>query len=311
MCSCSRLPAQGVLVAVTNRMVFTSFYVNGHIIVALAYVMLAAGAWLLAERAAPRGAPAAMVIAASAAFVTRPDAIVALALVLGALALQAEIPARTRAATVLASGLAALVWSASVALEFRAAGAAVTTASLASIAAAVALCIAAALALVPLAARLQRYLLLAVEALLWAVVVVLAMRTEGVMGVSVQATWENVVGNAGGWYPMLPGVAALLGVAIVVLRMPRARVMRFAVTTFVPLGLILAAAREGAYRVGAGDSLNRSWSHVFALAVIVLAVLIVAGRPRWERRVRRDSADPPDGAERADAVERAVGAERA
>ena len=53
--------------------------------------------------------------------------------------------------------------------------------------------------------------------------------------------------------------------------------LRFPLTTFVPFVFLMAYFREGSYRVGLADSLNRMIMHVVPLAILLLLILVTVG----------------------------------
>lgn len=111
---------------------------------------------------------------------------------------------------------------------------------------------------------------------LWVTAVLAVLLDVGPARPSLRATITNVLG-AGGWGPVL----VLLGLAatFALLRATEDEFLPLAVPWlgFVPLGLLLAVLRDGAYRIGSGDSLNRMWIHLLPLLVLLI-VLAVVGR---------------------------------
>lgn len=285
----------------TNRLIFTAFYINGHATVALAFIVLCAGAWVLAEGRAGSELVPVMVLAGVAAVVTRPDSIVALAVVLAAVATQAEIPRRLRAFLAGSIGVSAVVWQTYVVVLWAVHGPEMSVPAVVSLLLAVGVVVLAGVALLQWPSRYQVWLLAVAEVALWALLAVAAARTTGIVKVSVLATWDNIMHNEGGWFPMFPLLPLIVGCAVLLLRRTTTRPLRFAVTTFVPVMLILAVARDGAYRVGAGDSLNRAWAHIVPTAVVLAIALIALGTARFVRTSRLlhdmdDGAQKPGGA---------------
>jgi hypothetical protein len=82
------------------------------------------------------------------------------------------------------------------------------------------------------------------------------------------ATEQNLLYGAGGWGFSLLILAVLVLVGVVVARGEAIHFLRFPVTSFVPLGFLLAYLRDLPFRVGAGDSLNRLWIHIVPLAML-------------------------------------------
>ncbi|WP_062077073.1 hypothetical protein [Demequina globuliformis] len=272
--------------AATNRLVFTGFYVNGHATVALAFIVICAGAWVLAEGLAGRELVPVMILAGAAAVVTRPDSIVALAVLLCAFATQSEIPRQTRALVLAGVGASAVAWQSYVVALWALHGPAMSMPAVVSWFIAVGVVAMAGLALLRWPARFQVWILATGEFGLWAVVALATALTTGLVKVSVLATWDNLIRNEGGWFPMLPLLPLIVGFAVVCLRRATTRPLRFAVTTFFPVMLLLGVARGSAYRVGAGDSLNRAWAHVVPTAVVLAVALIALGTARYVRTSR-------------------------
>ena len=114
---------------------------------------------------------------------------------------------------------------------------------------------------------------------LWTAVGAYLLTDSGILMRSVRSTAENVLTHIGGWgsFLLLFGVGGLL--ALILLRREALLAIRFPLTGFIPLVILLAYLREGAYRVGPGDSLNRMWIHVLPLAILFVAIS-AANRPR-------------------------------
>lgn len=112
---------------------------------------------------------------------------------------------------------------------------------------------------------------------LWMMAVLTVVLDVGPARSALRATVTNIMG-AGGWGStfVLLGLAAMLAVR-------RAREDEFLPLVipwlgFVPLGLLLAVLRGGAYRLGTGDSLNRMWVHLIPLLVLLVTLAAVGRR---------------------------------
>jgi membrane protein implicated in regulation of membrane protease activity len=71
------------------------------------------------------------------------------------------------------------------------------------------------------------------------------------------------------------------------------------VTTFLPLVFLLAFLRDGAYRVGATDSLNRMWIQIIPLAVLYVMAAIALDRVDQVDGEDRDGTDADASDEQA------------
>ncbi len=270
-----------------NRMVFTAFYINGHVIVGCAVLLLAGSAWLVAAGRAPARLLAVAAVAIPAATVTRPDAAALLAVVLVGVVAEPRVRPRDRAILVATLGAAMFAWNAFLASTYMRVGLSVPREVLAQVAGGAVLLGLALVLLRPLSvlacSRIVRWSAIGLAA---ATVGAIAVRPE-VAAKSVYATIVNMA-YRGGWAPLLPLLAIAVIAALALFTLPEARVLTYAVLTFPAVALILAVVRDGAYRVGPGDSLNRSWAHIVPVALLLVTATVLLGR------LRRASADSPD-----------------
>lgn len=118
-------------------------------------------------------------------------------------------------------------------------------------------------------------------------VVLYGVAAWGELQKSLHATLVNLLPvqgpAAGGW--RISGAAYLAcGVALLVARFkgrrPEIVLFSYPALMFLPAMLLAAMLREGAYRVGATDSLNRSWLHILPLLLVAVATLAQKQRQR-------------------------------
>lgn len=285
----------GSSIVAVERMLANALYVNSHAIVAAAVLGMLLVALDVRLPLAVLG-PLAALIALSRA----EGALLAALVLLGASL------ARPRGSEVaIARGpwlwlAGATVLRQTILLRAEVAEGAVTVATLGMLAVGIAL--ATAPLILSRTGQRHRLLLTLVGLLaLWATLGAALLIDVGPARPALRATITNVLG-AGGWGSVL--VLLGVGAAFALIRVAEDEFLPLAVPWigFVPLGMLLAVLRDGAYRVGTGDSLNRMWIHLLPLLVLLI-VLTVAGRARPDGsedarveagRSRAPSADGPD-----------------
>jgi hypothetical protein len=112
----------------------------------------------------------------------------------------------------------------------------------------------------------------------WLGVAAYAVLDRGGLSRSLSATATNLLpldGLAAGWWRW-SGVAFLVVAAFVLAgrlwdRRPELGLFSYPALLFFPAMLIAAFVREGGYRVGFPDSLNRSWLHILPLLLVAVA----------------------------------------
>jgi hypothetical protein len=274
-----------LLLASGNRFVFSAFYLNGHLLTGVLVMCVAGCGWLLATGSpVPAGAVRWLqLLALPALVVTRPEGALLGGLALLPTLLSAGITARHRGAALAALGAATVGWHGFMVWLHDARGAAVPVSVWGMVLAGLLLlALAPALAWRPAvaAARHRTRSLWLAEAGLWAALVAFAVLGPDILADSVAATIQNVVGGAGKWGLSLVALGLLVLGAVAFARHPGLEYLRFPVTTFLPVGFLLAYLREGAYRVGYGDSLSRMFMQVVPIAVlyVVAAAAVITAR---------------------------------
>lgn len=282
-----------LLLLSANRFVFSAFYLNGHLLTAMLLLLIAGSGWLLA-RATTTGpmvpVPALMLlqlVAIPALVVTRPEGPALAGLALLPTWLATRIPASHRMVALAVLAAANTLWQGFGAWLHYQRGVAVPLAISGSLALGIAL-----VAVLPLLRSTRplphRPVMWTVEIGLWLALAGLAIRRPDILFDSLHATWHNLVHGAGQWGLTLVALAVLVaGALLLAARQDRVRelaYLRFPVTTFLPLGLLLAYLRDTPYRIGYGDSLSRMFMHVVPLAVLLVITAALAhraaGRPR-------------------------------
>ncbi len=270
-----------------NRFVYHAFYLNGHLLTG-AMVLMAAGAlWLLWRGDPARTALVVMVLAAiSTAVVTRAEGAVSMALVILPALVSSALSRRERRLILGWLAGTMTLWFGFGVWVSQARGEPVSVSTATQLGIALALG-AAVLAVGHAAVDRHAWLVLVLaEAGLWAIVAILVwVRGSSIAVDSVAATLENQAG-AGKWGLTIIAIVPAVILVMATRSVDRVQSLRFPVTTFVPLVIALAYAREGAYRVGIYDSLNRMWVQILPLAVAYVVVALASGSWRpWVTRV--------------------------
>jgi hypothetical protein len=87
---------------------------------------------------------------------------------------------------------------------------------------------------------------------------------------SMEATFQNIVLSEGAWLFTWSVGVVLLAVALVVHQVPSSRLWTTPILGFAILWWLLPMIREGAWRVGTGDSGNRILAHMLPVVVAFL-----------------------------------------
>jgi len=273
-----------LLLLSNNRVVFHAFYLHGHTITAATLLAFAGSGWLLALGNRPwlhRSLSLIQLAVLPALVLARPESIAIAALVIAPTLLSSRIARRHRIAVAGIYGAAVLAPQLFFIAEgYRVAGEphsnTLTLLPIGLVGATVALLLAR-LQVPP--ARERAWITLAYAVILVATAGMFVVSPE-VMTASVRALWGNVAQGGGGWGGSILVLAVLLGTVLILTALPERRHLAFPVLTFIPAALLLALARDGAYRVDPADSLNRMLLHVVPLAVLLLTSTIVAGSAR-------------------------------
>jgi hypothetical protein len=275
-----------LLLVTTNRFVLNLFYVNSHLLVGTLLLLLAGTAWVNATR--PPGAPDSgllpiQLVALPVLVIARPEGALLAAIVIAPIVLSRTLPLTHRSALVTVLGGSVVIWQLFLLTLVQDRGGEVTQAIVGMLAFGAFL-----LATAPLlqwrALEARPLLLLSlIEGLLWGVLLIAVVRDPEPFADSVSATVRNTIEGDGGWGLSLVFLAVLALLALVATRASSRIALRYPVTMFVPLMFLLVYLREGAYRVGPGDSLNRMLIHIVPLTVLFLAST-AASKPTWISR---------------------------
>ena len=287
--------ASVLLVASIQRFQFNAFYVNGHLLTALLVMLIAGTGWLSLREAETPPAALAMVqfLAAPVLVISRPEGSLMLALLVLPQIVQASLPRWQRAGLSAVSGLAIAVWHGFLLMQFLQRDEQEAWLYLMIV---FGLAIASCAALLIVIERIPRIAILGSESALWLVLVVLAVREPSILVDSIIATARNALLNEAYWGASLAILGILALGLLVATKSASAEVLRYPLTTFVPLVMLLAYVRGGPYRVNPADSLTRMLLHIVPLAVLYLASGAVAA---WRQRPQAPRADDQTSASAA------------
>lgn len=269
-----------------NRFLFNAVYLNGHLLTALALLMVAVAGWLALNRD-PESRPAlvAAAFALVAIVVTRPEGALLGALALVPVIASPIVEASIRRALLRTLGASVIAWYGFVTIDKASRDIPLGTSGLMALTGVAALTASFVVGWRWLDAR-SRAIPYVAELGIWLVLLVFTLRAPSILRESVRALWFNVMGPVGSWGVSF-GIVVLLVVVAAASRPGESfGPLRLAVTTFLPVMFVLAFARGSAYRVGMADSLNRMIIEVVPLAV--LFGLAVAARARAERGPTRE-----------------------
>lgn len=272
-----------------NRFIWHSFYINDHLFFAVCLTFIVASGWLLAStsRIRQKTLTAFIVLSIPALVVTRPEAPLFAALAITPILLSPDVDCKKRAFILGIFGISILLWSGYTAQAYIELGRNVPLSTTGPLALGLG-----ALLGIPVLfwrglTRKRRIVLFSIEIFLWLSLLFLSIKNPAILINSLAATYENIVLGAGSWGFSLVGLGALVVITLIFARNPLLHYLRFPVTASVPLFFLLAYFREGAYRVGHGDSLNRMLIQIVPLAVLFIVSAAASsqwGLPSWLRR---------------------------
>ncbi|MFP3881973.1 MAG: hypothetical protein ACLFRT_14775 [Actinomycetota bacterium] len=262
----------------SNRLVYDAFYINTHIEVALYLLVTIAGSWIaVTERDWRWAVPAGIALGATLLF--RPEAPIVATIVLVAVA-ASDAGWQVRLAMTAPTVLVAALWY-GVVLWQNAPGGDAISPTAPVFGSLVAVFVA---ALVVTAGGSKRLWVMVrhMDRVMLAVMLValagFAAANLDVFTASVEASFQNIALSQGAWLFTWSIGVVLLAVALVVHQVPSSRLWTTPILGFAILWWLLPIIREGAWRVGTGDSGNRILAHMLAVVVVFL---VLAAIPSW------------------------------
>ncbi|WP_341953813.1 hypothetical protein [Salinibacterium sp. TMP30] len=291
-CALTLLVVGGVVFLVSmNRFVFHAFYLNGHLLFGMFMLVVVGGGWMLVSTDSVKKTALviAMALAVGALVFVRAESSILVFLVLLPILFHHSVSRIHKSVLLAVLGAGTIAWQSFMAAVYLAQGLSVAFSIWGLLGFGVMI-----LAAIPLLQWNQlmkrgRLVLVLTEVVLWLALLALFVREPQILIESVSATFENVFLGAGSWGLSLIFIVALLVIASFIATPNRVN-LRFPLTSFIPLGFLLAYLRDAAYRVGDGDSLNRMWIQLIPVALFY--VLIALGVGQWRRRSSAPSSAP-------------------
>jgi hypothetical protein len=263
-----------LFLATANRLIYDAFYINTHIQMAVFLLIAIVGSWLAVSKGMTGWAwPVGLALAA--ALLLRPEAPLVVAIVLVTIgASRANWPVRL--ATTVPPVVVMALWYGVVLWQNTNNGDAIslTAPVFGSLVAVTGAALVVAVGGLQSAREWIGYTDRVALAGLAVVLVFFTARTPEILVTSLEATIRNVTYN-GLWLFTWMAALGLLGVALLVHRIPDARLWTVPILGFGLMFWLLPLLRDGAWRVGTGDSGNRILAHIL---LVVVAFLVLAAQ---------------------------------
>jgi len=103
---------------------------------------------------------------------------------------------------------------------------------------------------------------------------------------NVVSIYENFIVGQGAWGLSIVFLTMItLLVLIFIKNSDNLTILRFSVTTFVPIMIISAYLRGGAYRIGPGDSFNRMFIQIVPIVILFIILSVALGEFRYAKYI--------------------------
>jgi len=286
----STITLAATLLLLTNRsFIFHAFYIHSHMIYAAFMLIIGGCSWLYARdtKLPKQGLIIAICLAASAMIVTRAEASLHAWFVLLPVLASSKFPVKHKVLVLLVLALSIASWNGFIWSKYASAEETVPSSATNMFWLSVAAVMLMPVMFLDLFNRISKYILLLAESALWLALLISAVKDPQTFFMNYNATVANLIGGKGLWgYSFI--ILGILFVGTLFLSNAPDRVfLRFPVTTFIPLGLLLGILRGFPYHAGFGDSLNRMFLHIVPLAVLFIACSSTTDRWGFPDRVRR------------------------
>jgi hypothetical protein len=270
-----------LLLLTNNRFAHNAFYINGHLLTAVLLLLLVGCGWLIVQKSelSSQALIGIQLITIPVLIVTRPENSFFVVIALVPFLTSDQVDRGKRILILATIGISIIAWHGFLWINYLGAGENVPQAVIGMLVFGIGM-----LLVIPLLTWIKVDHVLAksnilVESSLWLILLAFAYRDPGPLSRSIDATYKNIMLDYGGW-----GISVLVigFIALGILLFTQAKnrlFLRFPLTAFLPFSFLLVYLREGAYRVGFGDSLNRMILHIVPLAI--LFIVSAAGSQRW------------------------------
>jgi hypothetical protein len=268
-----------LLLATNHRYVFNSFYVNGHLLLSSQILVIVACGWLLNTNGLKSSQTMLIqlqTLVIPAAIITRPEATLVILLVLLPTLLLDKLSWKLRAIPLVVAGLSTILWQSFIAVQYIARGQQVPVEVIGFLLVASVAIVSIKLLNIRWLKNRARQILISIELGLWAVFAAFSIASPSIASRSLRSIYHNVVLGEGLWGLSLVVLGYFALVLMLLTRDKSLISLRFPITAFLPLMLIIAYLIDGAYRVGAGDSFNRMLLHILPLLVLYIVVATIS-----------------------------------
>lgn len=272
-----------------------SFYVNGHLLFGAFFLLATGASWLLAIKVSvPKPVLATVAVAGIVgALLSRSEAGLLVILVLLPVLLTQEIDVRVRQLLGATAGVTLLLEQTLQADMLRRVGRDLPQPVVGMLGLGLLLVVAVTMLNARWIRRFSRRLVWISEGFLWATLGAFALRDPTVLRDSLEALWANLVAGRGLWGLSLVTLGLLVTWALARPPFLGRPLLRFPVTAFVPMALLLAYLRGTAFRVGPFDSMNRMVLQVVPAAVVFIMVALAVDGDREVVAHRRTNEEEP------------------
>jgi len=279
----------GLLLLITNnRYVWHSFYINGHLLCAAFAMAISACYWLIAQDNGTnkKQLMPVLLICIPALIFTRPESVMIVTLAaIPLIANESDFSWKQKNLVLLSLSVSTLAYYGFLIFTYPDMSTHAYVYVLYSI---LIICF---VMLEKLLLRIEMFKLLLrnlpriTEALIWLSLLAFFLYNQERFMRSIDAMYKNAVLGSTSWGLSFVILIVIVILILILIKLPKKMsLLRFPVTTFLPLMFIFPFVGRGPYRVGHGDSLDRMLIQIVPLTIIFIVVSIGLGEPRFRKR---------------------------